>query len=199
MELIVIRHARPERLVGIAGGADPALTDIGLRQAEALARWVADEPIDAIYVSPMLRAVQTCDPLAGVLGMTAKIEPGVREYDAFHDEYIPMEEVKADKEAWRAWLDSDQMTPPDSFHQDVRGAVTKIVDSHPGERVALVCHGGVINSIAADVLGLGPRMFFSPDYTSINRFLFSSRGHKGLVSLNDIGHLHADPDLQLSE
>lgn len=198
MELIIVRHGRPERVEGVANGADPALTDIGLRQAEEMATWLSSEPIDALYVSPMLRARQTSAPLERELGLRASVVPGVREFDAAESAYIPMEELKQDREAWRAWLASERETPRDQFHETVRTAIGQIVADHRGQRIVVVCHGGVINSIAADVLGLTDSLFFGPDYSSINRFQYSSAGHKSIVSLNDIGHLRRFPELQLS-
>ncbi len=198
MELIVIRHARPERVEGVAGGADPGLTAIGHRQAEVMAEWLGTESIDALYVSPMLRARQTCEPLARVLRLEAIIESNVREFNLTDSDYIPMEELRTDKDAWDAWIAKDHLTPRPEFHRDVRSAVEDIVANHRAEKVVVVCHGGVINSVASLVLGMDGAMFFSPDYSSINRFLFSSRGHKSVVSLNDIGHLRPHPELQLS-
>ena len=61
----------------------------------------------------------------------------------------------------------------------------------------MICHGGVINTYAADVLGLGGQMFFAPDYTSINRFMVASSGERSVLTLNDTGHLRSRPDLLL--
>ena len=198
VELIIVRHGRPERVEGIDGGADPALTPIGHRQAEAMALWLSVESIDAIYVSPMVRAMQTCDPLAERLAINPVVDAGIREFNADDREYIPMEEVMADKGAMEAWVAKDRLNPRTEFHSKVQASVDTIVSEHRGERVVMVCHGGVINSVASRVLGLDGAMFFSPDYSSINRFMFSSRGHMTVLSLNDIGHLRPHPELQLS-
>ncbi len=198
MELIIVRHGRPERVEGIEGGADPALTSLGHRQADAMAQWLSTEPIDAIYVSPMVRAKQTCDPLANRLGLKPVVDDGIQEFNANDREYIPMEELKTDKGAMEAWIANDRLNPRTDFHATVWTSVESIVAKHRGHRVAMVCHGGVINSVASRVLGLDGAMFFSPDYSSINRFMFSSRGHMTVLSLNDIGHLRPHPELQLS-
>jgi probable phosphoglycerate mutase len=52
-----------------------------------------------------------------------------------------------------------------------------------------VCHGGVINAWAAHLLGLPRVLFFSPHYTSLNRFVAASSGQRSVVSLNETGHL----------
>ena len=197
MELIIIRHGRPERVKDSLDAADPPLTEVGLAQAEAMARWMQDEHIDAIYSSPMARAVQTSVPLETVKAMPATVEPRIAEYDKAERTYIPMEEMMADKAAWRAWLADNAAKDMSAFSDEAVEAINEIISNHRGEKVALICHGGIINVWAAHVLGLGARMFFAPDYTSINRFMASSNGAKSVVSLNDVGHFRSRPDLQL--
>jgi probable phosphoglycerate mutase len=51
------------------------------------------------------------------------------------------------------------------------------------------CHGGVINTWTTHVLGMQPRMFFEPVYTSVHRFLCASSGQRNLVTLNERHHL----------
>jgi probable phosphoglycerate mutase len=56
--------------------------------------------------------------------------------------------------------------------------------------VAVVCHGGVINAFAGEVLGIRePFLFFDPGYTSISRFLAAKSGERSVLSLNETGHL----------
>ena len=198
MELIIVRHGRPERIENADGAiADPELTDAGHRQAVAMADWMKAEHIDSLYVSPMARARQTSAPLESALGIEAAVVPGVREFDDGESAYIPMEEMKADKEAWRAFLAENETMTRDEFRAEVLHALAEIAASNRGRRVAVVCHGGVINTYAADVLGLAGAMFFAPDYTSINRFMVASSGERSIVSLNDTGHLRSSPELLL--
>ena len=72
--LILIRHCQ-------ASGQDPdaALTETGLRQAEALRDFLADQPIDAIVTSEYLRARQTAKPLASVLGLDVQVDGRLNE------------------------------------------------------------------------------------------------------------------------
>ncbi len=197
MELIIIRHGRPERIEGAAGAADPALTNIGTKQAEEMAAWVRAEAIDAIYASPMRRARETAAPLEVALGIEAIITEGVREFDAEENHYIPFEEMKADKERLKAYLANEAEGNRADFFAEVNDTLAGITSRHRGQRVAVVCHGGVINAYAADVLGLESRMFFNPDYTSINRFMVASSGERSVRSLNDTGHLRPHPHLNL--
>jgi probable phosphoglycerate mutase len=67
--------------------------------------------------------------------------------------------------------------------------VTRLAAAHPSQRVALVCHGGVINVAVSAVLGLGYGMFFLPGYTSVSRVLVASSGERSVASLNETAHL----------
>jgi len=197
MDLVLVRHARPERIEDADGPADPPLTAVGHRQARAAAGWLAGEHWDAIYTSPMVRARETTAPLAALLGADPIVEDGVREFDAEESSYIPMEEMKQDKEAFQAWLAEEAERNRDAFAGEVIESLESIVAREKGKRVAVVCHGGVINIWAAHVLGIESGMFFEPDYTSIHRFLCSSRGHRSMVALNETAHLRSHPDLLL--
>jgi broad specificity phosphatase PhoE len=197
MELILVRHARPEHIEHAAGPADPPLTAVGHRQARAMAGWLASEPLDALYVSPMARALQTVEPLARLIGMEAEVAPGVREYDADDVSYVPIEVVRQDKERWKAFLESEENLDRNGFAAEVSSTLEGIIEAHRGQRVVVVCHGGVINAWASETLGLAPRLFFNPDYTSVNRFMAASTGERSIVSLNETAHLRGAPDLRL--
>lgn len=197
MELIIIRHGRPARVENAEGAADPELTDIGHRQAEAMAGWMKAESLDRIYVSSMVRARQTSGPLEAAFGIEAIVDDGVREFDDDADHYIPVEEMKKDKEAWRAFLAETSGITRNDFNNKVVSAIQAIVDDNKGKKVAIVCHGGVINAWASDVLGLNGAMFFNPNYTSLNRFMCASSGERSVLSLNDVGHLRDKPELYL--
>jgi probable phosphoglycerate mutase len=55
--------------------------------------------------------------------------------------------------------------------------------------VAVFCHGGVINVWTAHVLGLAPRLFFEPGYTSVHRYMCARSGQRNVLALNERGHL----------
>ena len=197
MELLLVRHALPLRVEREDGmPADPPLSDEGQRQAERLARWLEGERIDAIYASPLQRALETAQPLAKSRGIALRIEPGVVEFDPMASAYVPLEEIKAlDPERWRALVRGGLVEgiDLDEFSRVVTGSLERIIADHPGERIAVVCHGGVINTWAAHVLGLETTLFFEPVYTSISRFLASASGERSLASLNEAAHLREGP------
>ena len=160
-----------------------------------MARWLEAQPIDALVVSPLVRALETAEPLAEVTGLEIQIEPGVRELDADSDRYIPLEELKLqDYEAWKAAMAGGlyEGVDTDAFRAEVVDAIERTIAANPGRRVAVVCHGGVINAWASHVLGIETLLFFDPYYTSINRFFAASTGERSVASLGETPHLRRD-------
>jgi broad specificity phosphatase PhoE len=85
MRLILIRHGQtPANVAGVLESTvpGPGLTDLGLEQAAQLPPALADERIDALYVSTMIRTHLTAAPLAQVRGLTLIERDGVREIAA---------------------------------------------------------------------------------------------------------------------
>ena len=193
MEITLIRHGLPVRTEKADGTpADPPLCPEGHDQAERMAAWLAEAEIDALYASPMRRAQETAAPLSKRLGLAIELEPGVVEYDSQADYYIPMEELKrTDYARWKDFVTRGYGDGVDmeAFHRTVVASIEGLIDKNAGRRIAVVCHGGVINAWAARVLGLEPRLFFDPRYTSINRFMAARSGERSVVSLNETAHL----------
>ena len=192
MELILVRHGLPVRVEAREGPADPALSDRGRLQAGRAADFLAREAIDAIYTSPMRRAIETAEPLARRVDLRPQVCADAAEYDRDASHYIPMEELKAeDYAAWKAFVDGGygQDVDIERFRERVTGAMESIIDAHRGQRVAVFCHGGVVNVWACTVLGMPARLFIDVRYASISRFLCASTGERNLKSLNETQHL----------
>ena len=194
MQLVLIRHALPERATGLVGGerADPGLTDLGIRQAERLPEAVGPT-VDALYSSPMARALATAAPLAAALRRDPVVVSDLREFDAEHNQYLPVHEMARDNPvAWRRMLDGEFPIPVDTtaFGDRVGAAVEKIIARHPGRTtVVLVAHAGVINIWLARLLGLGKPLTFPLDYAGITRVLAGRDGRRIVRSVNETGHV----------
>jgi len=67
--------------------------------------------------------------------------------------------------------------------------VERIVAANPSRRVAIVCHGGVVNAYVSQILGIERPLFFEPYYTSISRVLAARSGERSIVTLNETAHL----------
>lgn len=196
MELVLVRHAQPVRVEGGSGPADPGLTPEGHEQAERLGAWLAVERPDVVLTSPLRRASETAAPLTRRLGVDAVTVPGISEYDATADAYIPMEELREAKDdRWYAtiegrWADVGGIDPH-VFQAQVVPAVDAIIESNPGRRIVAVTHGGVLNVYLAHVLASPKLLFFHPEYASISRVRAARGGPRSVVTLNETAHLWA--------
>ena len=190
-----MRHALPVRREVTEGPADPDLSDAGHQQSAHLAEYLRAEVLAALYASPLRRAVQTAAPLAAATGLPVGIVDGVAEFDRLSDTYIPAEEMKATNHPrWQAMLSGEHVDgdeSQDEFRARVLGSVEALIDAHPGDKIVVICHGGVINAYLAHVLGLDAtvRGFFYPNYTSIHRVVASRSGHRSIVTVNETSHL----------
>lgn len=183
MELILIRHGRPERIDHDPNGANPGLTELGHRQAKLMAEYMEPETIDAMYVSCQQRAIDTAGPLAEAKGLTPTIIDDIAEFDLGETSYIPGEEAEAysdeDIDALVASLTGE------AFVKRVLDAVASIIDSHPGQRVVAVCHGGVISTVLNDILGVDGRTYLNASYTSVSRVMAKQSGFRSVASFNE--------------
>src|SRR4051794_13867204 len=197
MELLVIRHAEPIRVTATESGgrpADPELTTRGRAQATRLGDWLGAEGVDHVVSSPLRRATETAAPLAATLGLDVTIDDQLREYDANADSYIPIEELRELKDdRWQAMVDGRWEDfggeAPDVFRGRIVARLDAIIVEHPGERVAVVCHGGVINVYLATLLDIDRHLWFDPGYTSISRVRASRGGARSIGSINELAHL----------
>jgi len=196
MELLLIRHALPVAVDNRHTGeeADPELSALGVRQAEALADWLTVGPtaegIDAVYASPKARARLTVAPLAARLGLDVAIEPLVNEYDEGEPEYVPIEHLRATGDPrWAAMVAGDDLADPEGFRTQVVDGMDRIIAANPGRTVAVGCHGGVVSAYLSHLLGLDRVLFYEAHYTSVARVVASSAGHRSLRSMNELGHL----------
>lgn len=191
MELLLIRHGLPLRIESDQP-VDPPLAPLGHAQAQALAEWLIPHPPDRLLSSTMARAVDTADHVARQFGLEPTAEADFCEFDRGAKAYIPLEELDRDHPHMRQLID-DWIGPGGAerraaFQAKVLAALHRHVDDSMSECTALVCHGGVINVILADVLGTDRMMFFQPDYTSVSRLAVSG-GRFRLLSINEAAHL----------
>ncbi|MEU0070123.1 histidine phosphatase family protein [Streptomyces sp. NPDC006332] len=191
-ELLLVRHGLP-----VAGVFDPGLSPEGTAQAERLAPWLAEEGIDALYTSPFRRARETVAPLERLTGMTATVLDDLREWDTdVSHPYTPPEQINVDDPRSVALSEGryEDFVPDldwDAFRGRAVRAMNTMLDAHPGQRIAAVCHGGITNTYLATVLEI-PRMFwFHPGYTSVSRVRRMPGGRIVLHSVNETAHMVA--------
>lgn len=195
MELVLVRHALPVRIDVAPGGAaaDPGLAPAGREQAARVVQALTGDRVTAVYSSPAARARQTAQPLADALGLEAVIEPGLAEFDTADPSYVPVEELRAAGDPrWHALVRGDlygRGVDPVAFRSGVVAAVEAIAARHPGGRAVLFTHAGATNAYLGHLLGQQHAIWFAPDYCSISRAAVARDGRRGVVSLNETGHV----------
>jgi broad specificity phosphatase PhoE len=195
MEIVLVRHALPLRLdAGVDGGAaDPGLAERGREQAARLVTALAGDEVTALYTSPLRRARETAAALEQSLGLQAEVEPGIAEFDSGDSSYVPVEELKAAGDPrWEMLARGDLYSAgvdPVAFRARVVDAVQAIAARHPGGRAVLFTHAGAINAAAGEVLGQQRPIWMAPAYCSLTRLALSRDGRRGVVSLNETGHV----------
>jgi 2,3-bisphosphoglycerate-dependent phosphoglycerate mutase len=202
VQLVLVRHALPERVGRPEPGADdagpradPGLTELGQRQAARLvdALGAGAGAVDALYCSPLARARATAAPLARALGREPVVVDGLREYDAEARYYVPVHEMaRHDPAGWQRILDGHlpDHVDVDAFTDRVGAAVEEVVAAHPGRETAVVvAHAGTINVWLRGLLGLTRPLTFPLDYTGITRVLAGRDGRRVVRSVNETGHV----------
>ncbi len=154
--LILIRHGQTEwnREGRIQGHLDSALTAEGIAQAEACAQRLAGEQFHALYASDLLRVQHTAAILNGPLKLAVRSREDLRERCFGIGEGLTYAEMDAQ---YPEVFSRARALDPDfaieggetrrQFHTRVRGALTDIASAHPGERVLVVTHGGVLGVV----------------------------------------------------
>ncbi|GEC03342.1 isomerase [Streptomyces spinoverrucosus] len=85
MRLLLVRHGQiPSNVAYVLDTAvpGPGLTELGERQAAALPAALADEDIEAVYASTLVRTQLTAAPLAAARGLDVIVRDGIREVSA---------------------------------------------------------------------------------------------------------------------
>jgi probable phosphoglycerate mutase len=201
--IILIRHGETawnaERR--LQGHIDIALNAEGLRQAAATAGALAGEQLDLVVSSDLQRAAQTADAVARTRAVPVQRDPLLRERCFGGFEGLLYAEIEqrfpVEFAAWQA-RQIDAPMPAGAraaetfrqFYQRAVGAIVRWGDTHRGQTLALVAHGGVLECAYRAALGLSletPRDFPVLN-ASINRFRVSD-GKLSLVSWGEVGHL----------
>ncbi|WP_316573108.1 histidine phosphatase family protein [Nocardia canadensis] len=193
MQLILVRHAQPERVIGDTTAADPGLTEIGGQQADRVPAALAAHEIARIVSSPQRRARDTAATTAAARELPVDVIDDLAEYDRDLPAYIPIEDAKTDfAEAYariKAGLLPEQIDGP-AFTARVLTAIDGLVAAAaPTDTVVAFAHGGVVNVLLADILGLDRPLTFPIDYCSVTRILYSRTGSRTAATINENGHV----------
>jgi probable phosphoglycerate mutase len=199
--VLLVRHgesapAHPDRPFPLVDGhGDPPLDPVGHEQAKRLADRLADEHIDAIYVTTLIRTLQTAAPLAERLGLEPIVEPDLREVylGEWEGGEFRMRAAAGDpvfeqiflQERWDVIPGAEAM---EDFDGRCARGLARIVAAHPDGRVMVVVHGGVIGQLLHQVTGSSRFALSGADNASISEIVVHERSTV-LRRYNDAAHL----------
>jgi len=208
VELMLVRHGQQERAPGRGRAAteprDPPLSETGREQADLVGAGLAGRRLDAVYCSTLQRAADTARAIAGHHDLAPVVHEEFREVEVFRD--VPDGKTITDvasklllrganrrfagERRWDVFPFSETGA---ELRARVVSGVEGILAGHGPGRVAVVCHGGVINSYLAHVLGLDVDMFFHPAHASVSRVL-AQDGRRVVHTMNETHHLTRNGD-----
>ena len=167
--IILVRHGQTawntEEV--FRGQIDIELDDTGLKQAELLAEYLDQRELEAVYSSPLKRAVQTAEAIARRHGLAVEITPGLNDIDFGEWQGLSLQEVRSRfSEPFAAWVSEPHRVriPSGESLDDVRQRaltlVNQVVEKHEGKVIALVSHRVVNKVLICALLGLDNSHFW---------------------------------------
>ncbi len=177
-QLILVRHGETlHNVAGIVQGwGDSELSERGQQQVARLAERLKSVRADAIFSSPLQRALTTAQTIAAATSLPIRILDGLREMNYGRWEGRRFLEVrKTDEDSYRRWIsDVDFPSPEGESHSEVLARVKSALDSVNGAgRAILVTHGTAIRIAATALLGLplSASRHFAQDNAAMNVFV----------------------------
>lgn len=203
VNLYLIRHGRQNSPLC---NVDVELSDEGRLQAQLLRDRLINYPIDALYSSNMLRAVQTAEIINQNFGLPHIIKDELREisfglFEGKSDSYID-EHFREFKEEQYKLIDDIPYPEGEngtSVYERAMPVVQEIVQSGK-KNIIIVAHGGVIRVMLAALFGKNQAKRFlfgvSLENTGITQLLYNPEYDRFyLERFNDYAHLEGHPTL----
>lgn len=202
-QVVLVRHGEqhiPDPGRGPVGDTfDPPLSERGRRQAELVGLRFSVEKVDAVFASPLQRALDTGRQIARHHRLEPIVWRDLREVELFRD--VPAEQsvvsfigpelgagLRERMLRERSWDVYPYSESSHEFRKRTVNAIEAIIATNEGKRVVVACHGGVINAYIGHIIGSPYDMFFRPAHTSVN-IVAAAEGIRAVHSINDIHHL----------
>jgi alpha-ribazole phosphatase len=203
MQLYLVRHGQTaaSRENRFTGTSDPPLTATGEEMAGAFAKGYAALAWEAIYVSPLLRARQTAEPLCRAAGLAATVEDGLREMAYGDWEGLRLDEAEARWPVEFAYWAADvasRGTPGGETAFAVAARAMRVVEQirtrHLEGNVLVVSHKATLRIITCALLGLDVRLFrerLAQPVAAVTMFVVGAKSAQ-LTLFCDRSHLSAE-------
>jgi broad specificity phosphatase PhoE len=197
-KLILARHGETTWNVEkvFRGRADVSLDEVGIKQAELLGKYLSDWRLEAIYSSPVKRALDTANIVARYQKVPVRIAEGLIDFDFGEWQSLSEQEAKRLYPAiFNEWHNNPHKVemPGGESMEDVRRRAVEVVNDvlsrHQGD-VLLVSHRVVIKVLICYLLGLDNSHFWNihQDVGGIT-ILDYADGRFVLIRHNDTSHL----------
>jgi probable phosphoglycerate mutase len=198
--LLLVRHGATTLSAEdrFAGATDIPLSDDGRAQAAALAERLRDDPISAIYCSPMRRTLETASIIAAPHQLAPISRPALREIDHGHWEGLTRQDVESRfKDEYARWEEDPFSSAPSGGEcgVDVMARalpiVRAIVEAHHGQQVVVVSHKATIRLVISSLLGFDARGYrdrLDQAPACLNVLDFKDSVRARLMLFNDVSH-----------
>lgn len=200
LDLLLVRHGAsapyvPGRSFSLVDGhGDPELAPEGREQADRVGARLAGEGVTAVYVTNLRRTAETAEPLLRRTGLTADVEPGLREVflgewegGVLRQRFAEQDPIALQVIADERWDRIPGAEPAAEFAARVRAAVTRLAAAHADQRVAVFTHGGVIGELLHQATASRPFAFSGAENGSISQLVVM--GERWAVRrFNDTAH-----------
>ena len=207
-QLILARHGETAWNLGkvFRGRADVNLDEVGVKQAELLGKYLSNWELEAIYSSPLRRALDTANTVVRYHKVAVHIADGLTDLDYGEWQSLPEQEVKRLYPALlNQWHNSPRsvIMPGGESLEDVTKRAVEVVDDiisrHRGD-VLLVSHIVVLKVLICHLLGLDKSQFWNirQDVCGITVFDYED-GRFVLTRHNDTSHLQELPKPGLAD
>ena len=196
IDLLLVRHGQTDwnPAQRVMGRSNIALNAVGIEQAKNLREWLKDVELDAVYSSPMHRAMQTAEIIIeGRAGLKIIEEPGVQEID--YGDWCGMlfaeleEKYNKDYNDYRFHPSKMKIPGGEAVIDTQKRAVAvveKIRKKHEGHKVLVVSHADVCKAMLIHYLGIELDLLqkVGCDNGSLSIYRFGTPWGDRLVALN---------------
>jgi len=199
LEIILIRHGETAWNTAdiFRGRVNIGLSEQGLKQAEKLGIYLGRKKIKAVYCSPLQRALETAEAVAGRQELIAQPVSGLNDLDFGVWEGVPVQEVKQKYrkifDLWKERPDIAVIPEGESLQDALKRSLDTleaIVEENKEGTVAIVTHRVITKILICALLGLDNSHFWNieQDTCGVTTFLYTGRRYI-LVRHNDTSFL----------
>lgn len=197
----IVRHCEADGNLRriFQGHTDAEISEKGAEQLRYLAERFRSVPLDAVYSSPLKRALLTADSINRYHGLPVETDAGLTEISGGCIEGLPWAELPVQyPEYARCWnLEPDRFEPKDGesmrqVYDRIWKTVTRIAAAHPDETIAVASHGCAIRNLLCRAKGLPIKQLNTVEWcdnTGVSILEFDESGRCRVALENDISHL----------